>query len=189
MKKYVGTLLAGVTLMAALPMAAMAADNTSTTEATINLSQDEENKDITLDQVPGVNLGSHVNKNTTTTYNADTIDGAIKVTNPGNDSGWSVQVNASDFADGSKTLRGAKLTFANGTTTADDEQNASKLPTSPDVTLNTSNQTIVTADAEEGIGHFTTTHTQDNVSLLVPAGNSAGAYASTLTWTLTNAPG
>lgn len=188
MKKTIGTLIAGVTLMAGLPLAAQAADVTKDTQAEVELTQDETNKDIELTQVPGVNLGSHINKNETTTYTADTIDGAIKVTNPGNTDGWKVQVKATDFSDGSKTLRGAKLTFANGQTTADDTQNASELPTSPTVTINDQNQTIVTAAVNEGIGLFTTTHTTDNVSLLVPAGNAAGAYQSTLTWTLSNAP-
>ncbi|RRK10255.1 WxL domain-containing protein [Lactiplantibacillus garii] len=188
MKKYVGTLLAGVTLMAALPMAAQAADNSKETTAKIELSQDEENKDITLDQVPGVDLGSHVNQNATKTYTADAVDGAIKVTNPGNTDGWKVQVAGTDFKDGDKVLRGAKLTFANGKTTADDTENASDLPTSDTITVNTNNQSIVTAAVNEGIGEFTTTHDKADVSLLVPAGNSAGAYKSTLTWTLSNAP-
>ncbi|WP_318764811.1 WxL domain-containing protein [Lactiplantibacillus carotarum] len=188
MKKTVGTLLAGVTLMAALPMAAQAAGNEQDTQAKIELSQDEENKDITLDQVPGIDLGSHVNQNTTKTYTADAIDGAIKVTNPGNTDGWKVQVQATDFEDGSKTLRGAKLTLANGETSADDTQNASEVPTSPTITVNGVNQNIVTAKTGEGIGSFTTTHSKDNVSLLVPAGNAAGAYTAKLTWTLSNAP-
>lgn len=189
MKKYVGTLLAGVTLMAALPMAAKAADtNTQDTEAKVQLTQDEQNKAITLDQVPSLNMGEHKNDNATQTYKAETVTGAIKVTNPGNTDGWKVQVLGTDFTDGNKVLRGAKLTLANGKTVADDVQNASETPTSGEVVVNGTNQSIVTAAAGEGIGQFTTTHDASDVSLLVPAGNSAGAYTAKLTWTLSNAP-
>lgn len=189
MKKYVGTLLAGVTLMSALPMAAKAADtNTQDTEAKVQLNQDEENKAITLDQVPAFDMGEHTNSNATQTYNAVTVTDAIKVTNPGNNDGWKVQVSGTDFMDGDKVLRGAKLTLANGKTVADDTQNASEAPTSGKVVVNDTNQSIVTATAGEGIGQFTTTHDAHDVSLLVPAGNSAGAYTAKLTWTLSNAP-
>lgn len=191
MKKYVGTLLAGISLMTVLPLAASAADTDKTTEAEIELTQDPTNKDISLDEVPGVNLGSHVNQNSTETYTADSITGAIKVTNPGNTDGWNVTVATSDYinnGDSSKTLRGAALTFDSPTVTADDAGNISKLPTSDKVTVNGNAQSILTAEKSEGIGQFTATHSKDNVSLLVPAGNAAGSYTATLTWTLSNAP-
>ena len=44
------------------------------------------------------------------------------------------------------------------------------------------------AEANEGIGKFTSKYATNEVSLLIPAGNAAGAYTSTLTWTLGNAP-
>ena len=54
--------------------------------------------------------------------------------------------------------------------------------------LHSNNQKILGANADKGIGKFTAAYTNDNVQLLVPAGNSAGSYSATLTWTLGNAP-
>ncbi|MZK16514.1 WxL domain-containing protein, partial [Enterobacter hormaechei] len=54
MKKYLGTLVAGMTLMAGLPLVGQAADTETTTKAEVELIQDDTNKDITLDQAPGV---------------------------------------------------------------------------------------------------------------------------------------
>ncbi|PRO93804.1 WxL domain-containing protein [Lactiplantibacillus pentosus] len=186
MKKYIGTLVAGMTLMAGLPLVGQAADKT--TEAQVKLEQDENNKDITLDEAPALDIGTVTIDNTTQTKTADTVTGSVKVTNPGNTDGWSVQVAGSKFLNGSQELRGAALTFKNASVTADDEANASKNPTAPDVTVNESNQMILGAVANEGIGKFTSAYAKTDVSLLVPAGNSAGAYTSTLTWTLGNAP-
>lgn len=186
MKKYIGTLIAGVTLMAALPVGAKADDQKTT--ADIELTQDEQNKDITLDAVPGVDFGTNTMENGTKTYEAKTVSGSTKVTNPGNEDGWDVQVAATEFKDGDKVLQAAALTFDQAAVQADDSANVSKLPTSSKVTLNSSGQSILTAQSGDGIGKFTATHAADKVSLLVPAGNSAGKYQATLTWTLANAP-
>jgi len=192
MKKTIGTLIAGVSLFAVLPLAAQAADTDvqRDTTAEINLTQDQETKDITLEKAPTINLGEHVNKIESATYNADTITDLVEVKNPGNTSGWHVGVSATAFQTEAKSsvLRGAALTFEKGKVAALDLNNASKSPTASRVTLNTDSQPILSADAEEGIGIFDMSHTTDQVSLLVPAGNAAGAYKSTLTWTLNNAP-
>ncbi|AVK61423.1 cell surface protein [Lactobacillus sp. CBA3605] len=188
MKKYIGTLLAGVSLMTVLPLAAQAADTSKDTTAEIELTQDETNKDITLDSAPDINLGTNTNSLTTETYTATSVSGLAQVTNPGNTDGWHVAVKGTSFDSSTGTLRGATLSLASGEVAATDTSNASKAPVAQDVTVNTENQSILSADAGEGIGIFTMTHDKDNVSLNVPAGNSAGAYKSTLTWTLTNAP-
>lgn len=192
MKKTIGTLIAGVSLFAVLPLAAQAADTDTQkdTTAEINLTQDETAKEITLEKAPTINLGEHVNDIASATYKADTVSDLVEVKNPGNTSGWHVGVSATAFQTSAKTstLRGAALTFEKGNVTAVDTSNASKAPTATGVTLNTDSQAILSADAEEGIGIFRMSHTEDQVSLAVPAGNSAGSYSSTLTWTLNNAP-
>lgn len=66
MKKYIGTLVAGMTLMAGFPLVGQAADKT--TEATVTLEQDPENKDITLDEIPAVNFGTQKIINDSKTY-------------------------------------------------------------------------------------------------------------------------
>jgi len=193
MKKYVGTLIAGITLVAGLPLSAMAADtaDTQSTKAQVELSQDTTDPGknaVTLDQAPGVDFGSQTIDNSTTTYDADSVSDSIKVTNPGNTEGWSVSVSGTDFTDKTKTLKGAVLSFKDAEVSADDTANVSNHPTSSQVDVNADNQTILGANADEGIGKFTAGYTKENVQLLVPAGNSAGSYSSTLTWTLGNAP-
>ncbi|WP_048001060.1 WxL domain-containing protein [Lactiplantibacillus herbarum] len=193
MKKYVGTLIAGITLVAGLPLTAMAADtDTQSTKAQVELSQDTDpdKNTVTLDKAPGVDFGSQTIDNATTTYNADSVSGNIQVTNPGNTDGWAVSVAGTDFTDSStsKTLKGAVLSFKSADVSADDEANVSTHPSSSQVDVNSSNQQILGANADEGIGVFTAAYAKENVQLLVPAGNSAGSYAATLTWTLGNAP-
>lgn len=192
MKKTIGTLIAGVSLFAVLPLAAQAADTDTQkdTTAEINLLQDETAKEITLEKAPTINLGEHTNDIASATYKAETVTDLVEVKNPGNTSGWHVGVSATAFQTGtnSSTLRGAALTFEKGTVAAVDNNNASNPPATTGMTLNTDSQPILSADAEEGIGIFDLSHTTDQVSLLVPAGNAAGAYSSTLTWTLNNAP-
>ncbi|AVW11568.1 WxL domain-containing protein [Lactiplantibacillus paraplantarum] len=185
MKKYIGTLVAGMTLMAGFPLVGQAADKT--TEATVTLEQDPENKDITLDEIPAVNFGTQKIINDSKTYDATTVTNDLKVTNPGNTDGWSVQVRGTKFMADQRELRGATLTFAKVDATADDTGNQSKA-TANEVTINESDQAIMAATANEGIGKFTSKYATDKVSLLIPAGNAAGAYKSTLTWTLGNAP-
>ncbi|BDZ32251.1 WxL domain-containing protein [Lactiplantibacillus sp. WILCCON 0030] len=192
MKKTIGTLIAGMSLFAVLPLAAQAADTDTQkdTTAEINLTQDETAKEITLEKAPTINLGEHVNDLASQDYTAEEVTDLVEVKNPGNISGWHVGVSATAFqtSGSTGTLRGAALTFKKGTVAAADNNNASKAPTAKEVTINTESQPILSADENEGIGVYDMSHTTDQVSLLVPAGNSAGAYKSTLTWTLSNAP-
>jgi len=191
MKKYVGTFIASVALLTALPIAANAADGNTdtqkTTQAEIELTQGDK-KDITLDTVPGVKFGSNESKNETVTYPAKTVSDHVQVTNPGNAEGWDVQVSGTAFKEGNKEIKGAKLKFANGKVTPNDGANESDLPTTKDTTITPDAQSILTAGAGAGVGAFTLTHTATSVSLYVPAGNIAGNYSSTLTWKLVNAP-
>ncbi|MBW1622247.1 WxL domain-containing protein [Lactiplantibacillus plantarum] len=189
MKKYLGTLVAGMTLMAGLPLVGQAADTETTTKAEVELIQDDTNKDITLDQAPGVSFGTEKITNDSKTYDAKNVTGDLKVTNPGNTDGWLVQVKGSKFmnADDTRELRGAALTFAQVNATADDANNISKAKAYK-VDITDQNQIIMDAEANEGIGKFTSKYATNEVSLLIPAGNTAGAYTSTLTWTLGNAP-
>jgi len=178
MKKYVGTLIAGITLVAGLPLTAMAADtDTQSTQAQVELSQDTTDPDkysVTLDEAPGVSFGDQEIENGTTTYKAEKVSDSIKVTNPGNLDGWTVSVSGSDFIDNEtkKILKGAELSFTAATVGADDLANVSANPISSQVNVNTSPQPILAANANEGIGKFTASYTEDNVQLLVPAGTS-----------------
>ncbi|MFC6181723.1 WxL domain-containing protein [Lactiplantibacillus daowaiensis] len=193
MKKYVGTVIASLSLLTALPLAANA-DDTNTekqTTAKIELTQDETNKDITLDNAPTFDFDSNVNLNTSHTYKAQTVTDKVHVTNPGNSEGWSVSVTGSDFngtGDTSGALKGAKLSLNSGTVTPDDEANASTLPSTNNVDVNTSAQLVLTAGTGEGVGLYSLNYDADNVELYIPAGNVAGTYTSNLTWTLGNAP-
>ncbi|ETY72913.1 WxL domain-containing protein [Lactiplantibacillus fabifermentans] len=191
MKKYLGTLLAGVTLMAVLPIAAQAADddqNKSTT-ADITLEQDTENSAITLDSAPNIHMGTQENTHATKTYEAESIDGNLQVTNPGNTTGWNVTVARTAFETTTGTeMKGAQLNLTNGKVAAVDSENTSTFPATENLEVTTVATKVLTAQTNEGIGAFTLTHDADNVSLKVPAGTVSGAYKSTLTWSLTNAP-
>jgi len=192
MKKTVGTFIASVALLTALPLAAHAADeNGSTQQATtaeIELTQDPEDKDIVLTSVPDLNFGTKVNSNETKTYDATGTLKDVKVKNPGNVDGWDVQVKRSEFTSDKSSLKAATLSLKNGEVIADDTANASKSPAVTSIDVNTSAQSLLTAEAGEGIGAFSLKHNNADVTLNIPAGNVAGSYKATLTWTLANAP-
>lgn len=172
MKKYFGTLLAGIALFTSAPMLVHADNTSQNTTAEIELSQDEANKDITLDTVPTIDMGAHTNDTASQTYTADSIDSQVHVTNPGNTEGWNVQVSGTNFedSDSNKTLRGAKLTLVSGTVKADDLANASDLPTTNTVTVNSEAAPILSAAEGEGIGLFSLSHDTSQVSCMYQLG-------------------
>lgn len=110
----------------------------------------------------------------------------------GNGEGWVLTASATDFKDGDNVLKGAEMSFKNGQvrTQADNQSTA---PTASDVTLNSSAQPVFQAGANAGMGTWVdvyegTAGANENVTLHVPAGNLAGAYDSSITWTLETSP-
>lgn len=126
---------------------------------------------------------------------------SVTVNNPGVTDTWSVSVAASAFkntdtsvaADAANSqLIGAKIAFAGkvGTT------NAAGITKNPaianenftlDATGAQTSQPVLHADTN-GYGVGTWTNDFSSATLQVPAGQVAGTYASTLTWTISNTP-
>lgn len=123
--------------------------------------------------------------------------GAVAVVDPGTASGWQVQVSntamtndvagttgaAASIQGGTINYKGAKVSSLDSGTDngAVLDTDALALPTA-----GTSNVKVYNAPKGAGVGTWLDTFS--TADLTVPAGNAAGSYTSTLTWTLTNSP-
>ncbi|WP_056963552.1 WxL domain-containing protein [Levilactobacillus spicheri] len=119
-------------------------------------------------------------------------DGVVTAINAGHKTDWQVQVASSPFVSGSDTMNASTLvmTGTNATTTG---TGVAPSTLNKAITFNTGsttpNQNVMTADYTnkgEGVGTWSMNYSGATLSL--KAGNVAGNYASTLTWTLTNTP-
>jgi hypothetical protein len=159
-------------------------DTAATTKGSIELTTGGA---ITLNQAPDLDFGTKPISTTATTY---TTKGSapIQVTNPGFTSGWSVSVAASKFTTGKYDLKGAELTVNVKNIAAADDSNTSTSPDAPHNVIATDDSavTVLSAATDAGVGVWN--DSWDTVTLSVPAGNVAGDYTSTLTWTLADAP-
>ncbi|BDZ29862.1 WxL domain-containing protein [Lactiplantibacillus sp. WILCCON 0030] len=190
MKKSLGlAAILGVATLLAVPVVGQAAEVQSgdTTTANVGLTQDPVNDAVKLTHAPNIDFGTQKIGISSFMLNPVNIDDDLVVENPGLGDGWRVNVSATPFEDGSKTLADAKFILKAGNVTPV-EANSSAKPNSMEVTLLTSDQLIFVADKNAGIGAWKTTYASDQVSLNIPAGHVAGHYTSTLTWTLANTP-
>lgn len=173
--------------------AAKITDNVSgDTTATVGLTKDP-NAKVTLTNAPVFNFGSQEIGAQPLDLQAQTVDEALTVVNPGVLDGWDVTLKGTDFIDSKDStlkLKGAVLTLK-GVVSSKDEGNESSAPTTGSVTVNSDDTPIFTAAAGNGLGTWLNTYAEktDAAKLAIPAGNQAGEYVSNLTWTLTNAPG
>jgi hypothetical protein len=159
--------------------------------------------DITLVKAANVDFGSQSISTSAKTYSlkdgkADNSSEIVNVVNPGVASGWAVTASASAFTDKTTglTLKGAQLTlgFAAPTSPANttDGKNQSAAPSatsamiSTDGTDTTGKTVFAAADANTGVGDWSTTVNPETTTLSVPAGNVAGTYHAEINWTLTN---
>jgi hypothetical protein len=172
-----------------------AAQKGANTDAKAKLTDtdDKGNKNaITLDKAPSIDFGSKQITSTGAKFDgAVSIADVLQVSNPGVDSGWSVSLAASDFTGNGKTLKGATFSLKAGATSLG--QGTQSDPATPAAYSNVqgSNQAatvLSAADGTQGVGVNTDTYDKANASLDVPAGNVAGDYTATLTWTLSDAP-
>lgn len=172
-----------------IPTPMSAAPQTTTSDATLTTTTP-----LTLGAAPTISFGSQLYSVSKQTY-ASTAISPLKITNPGFSSGWTLTAAATPFtssATPSSTLQGATFTLDGSSAdpiTADDSTNVSKGPTyvTP-VTLTSTATEIEGAAAGAGVGAYTTNYDAGDASLYVPAGNLQGAYTSTVTWTLSDAP-
>ena len=152
---------------------------------------------LSLDYVSSLDFGSQNISMAEETYEALSLKPFIQVTDKrATSDGWNVTLSATEFTDGANSLNGATLNFRNGEAVSN---NSFSPPTPAIVELTTDGTTVgvVSAAPDEGRGSWITrwfptnagATTNDSVTLTVPGGIAKeAAYASTLTWTLTNTP-
>lgn len=150
---------------------------------------------LRIDYISNIDFGSQTISGATQTYTAAApkLRTEVQVSDlRGTGAGWNLQVSYSQDKAGFKTadgkdLKGAELNLPLGDlkTTPD---NQSGLPTAAALTVNANAQNIMTSAVNAGLGTWDDEMNTQNVTLKVPAGNLAGSYQATLTWTLTDAP-
>ncbi|MBD7939173.1 WxL domain-containing protein [Cytobacillus sp. Sa5YUA1] len=150
---------------------------------------------LTVDVVPKAEFGLHTVPTQQETYEANNQLPYLQVTEQrGADSdGWNVAVKMTQgFTDGTNSFEGL-LTFQNATVKSVGE-NSSNAPVASDITITDAAQNILsTQDAGDGLGtwlstYYTENETNENISLTVPAGVSAGSYEAELEWTISSGP-
>lgn len=158
---------------------------------------------INLKTVPYVNVPStaitgsdqSVTGTVSATESGTSNDGVVQVVNPGHKSDWTVQVAATAFKSSDDTMNASTLVLGTPTIANADTDGTGVAPSTLNqaITFNTgettANQNVEAADYstnKEGVGTWNTTYS--GATLNLKAGNVAGAYQSTLTWTLTNTP-
>lgn len=149
---------------------------------------------LTIDNVTPLEFGEHKLVGGESVFSTTSIKPNVQVTdNRGEGQGWTLQVTSSEFvdvADTKKILKGAVLKIPAGElkTTAG---NVSEKPEIKEIQLGTdqsSTDTIMSAQSRSGMGTWVDLFDASQLTVTVPAGNFAGDYVSTLTWTLLDTP-
>jgi len=171
---------------------------------------------ITIDYAPNLDFGTltlgvaqkkyaALQSGTNSTGSSASVQNFVQVSDKsGNYAGWELSVKRSEFknpTDTTKTLAGVKLTFKNAVIRTGAET-GSGVPstvngtgaTGIELPVNTKT-TLVKANANEGLGTWvyalgaTPQEGAEAVELDIPVSNyTAGSYASTLEWSITDAP-
>ncbi|RAP73687.1 WxL domain-containing protein [Paenibacillus montanisoli] len=146
---------------------------------------------LTIDNITSLEFGSWQVSNTTLTVASTISNPNTQVTDVrGTGAGWKLQVASSTFASGGNTLKGASIYLPAGTAQTI-SGNTSTAPVLNAVTLDTTAGTAVdlmSAEAGSGMGTWADLMDPTQIKLTIPAGNLAGNYTATLTWTLVDAP-
>ena len=158
---------------------------------------------LTLDYVPNLDFGSHELSVAEETYEARDPKPFVQVTDRrGTGAGWNLTVQASSFSTGGlglqESLPGARLTFTDGEAVSRLSSLLAPNVANP-IVVNTGGDAtrVTTAIPGQGLGSWVTrwlkeegADTNSKVELTVPqAAATPGSHTSTLTWTLTDAPG
>lgn len=117
----------------------------------------------------------------------------LKITDlRGSGAGWKVQVQMTDFVDSDNpalVLTGAKLELAPIGITANDTNNSTGVPSSNNIDVNDSLQTLIAANTGDGMGAWTADFASNNsAQLTIPANSKKGNYTTTITWVLSDTP-
>lgn len=148
---------------------------------------------LTIDYVSNLDFGTHEIDVAEATYLLDTPETPyVQLSDRrGTQAGWNLSVQASTFTnDGVDTLNGAFLSFNNGDVRTNLDNVTPPTTTDFQVTAGGDAATVTNAAQGEGIGTWLTVWNNPDVSLTIPQGAaSEGVHTSTLTWTLSDAPG
>lgn len=153
---------------------------------------------LSIDYVSNIDFGIQEVSSNTEVYQALNEKPYVQVTDKtGSGDGWLLTAQATEFknSDGSKTLKGAELSFLNGQTGT----TAANISTAPTVNqsvifTNQAAQEVMKAEVGAGKGTWTdnwsgTANANENVLLKVlPGSADATSYQATITWTLTSGP-
>lgn len=149
---------------------------------------------LTIDNASPLLFGENKIEGSKMVFATTTQNPNVQVTDKrGEGQGWNLQVTTADFVDqkdAKKILKGAELSLPVGTATPA-IGNISVAPSVNAVVLSSTNakaQTIMAANKNNGLGTWMDKFNASEVKLTVPAGNLAGEYVSTLTWSLLDAP-
>lgn len=151
---------------------------------------------LRVDWVTPLEFGTQKLSSESATYRTTSINPNVQVSDlRGTGDGWTLFVTASEFTDGKNTLKGATITLPEGTPKTTNG-NISEAPTTYGVELVTDGTSdpvrVMKAFEDTGMGtwadEFEDNEEDKYVTLSVPAGNYAGDYEATLTWTLSDAP-
>lgn len=163
----------------------------TTTHATVEFSMPADAA-VSIKAMPNLDFGSKQISTSASDYSAETVSAPVEVTNPGFKQGWTLTVQASDFAtaDQARDIKGAELTFAHTDVNPTDATNISAKPTTADdgttIQAGSDAQTLISAAKGAGIGTYQANYAPTAVSLHVPAGNVAADYSADLNWTMAN---
>ncbi len=204
-------LLSIAILLLAFPAAASAADN-ATSQGSIQITPGDtitppidpsvpgggtgNQGSLTIDNVSPLLFDTHQLAGGKMTYSTTTVNPNVQVTDTrGTGTGWTLQVSATPFKDQTDdtiVLKGAVVTLpvgmfvtTTGNVSATPMANSVQLSTDTDVTAP---QNLMVAAVNTGLGTWVDKFNASNVIIEVPAGNLVGEYASTLYWSLLDAP-
>lgn len=97
--------------------------------------------------------------------------------------------NFVDSDNSALVLDGAKLELAPIGIKADDTKNSTGVPSSNNIDVNDSLQTLIAANTGDGMGAWTADFASDNsAQLTIPANSKKGNYTTTITWVLSDTP-
>ncbi|MNO34935.1 hypothetical protein D3C76_249810 [compost metagenome] len=151
---------------------------------------------LTIDNVSPLLFDTHQLAGGKVTYTTTTTNPNVQVTDTrGTGAGWTLQVSATPFKEKTETakvLRGATVTLPVGSLVTT-PGNISAAPEARVVELSTDSdktapQNLMVAKVNTGLGTWVDKFSASSVTIDIPAGNLSGDYASTLYWSLLDAP-
>lgn len=173
---------------------ASAAKNEQTTTAKVTFSLPDDAA-VGIKSAPDLNFGTQTISTTKTSVKVAESPEPLVVSNPGLKSNWSVNVSASNFSttadDETKSIQGAEIVMGTGSVSSDTNNVSAKPVAAQNVTVEAGGSDVnILNSAESGVsvGSFSDAFSTDQVKLVIPAGNVAGNYNASLTWTLSSTP-